>query len=394
MKCKYCGNDMGEDAVFCNNCGKKSESVISLEKDSDKAEELRNDDVFIDTEEKPPEISEEYIPPTLPENQDIPQEETQDTQYFENTIYKDSRHTEKTGFGKLVCSFFVMIPALVLFVCVSLCFCVKLGVSGKTSANAVKNMKTSVLMDTESNGENFSDIIYDFIDFGNINDEGISKSQFRDFMVNSDFLDFASEKVGLYVNYIINGKGTEPTVTTNEMVEFFKRNSDSAEKAFNYSMKKGDYNAIRKQLDRKEAAANLLISSWSVKTDFNFGKLNYVFQYITLGIFTALTVVLFIWIAVILDRKAKYVLGFYGNIFFFGGIIILLAGILSVPGSAVIYIYTGELLFYAGSTMLVPFALFASATGLFDITVGVIFKSIKKLIKKREKLALEKTEKS
>ncbi|MBR0142399.1 MAG: hypothetical protein IJM19_09165 [Ruminococcus sp.] len=68
MKCKYCGNDMGEDAVFCNNCGKKSESVISLEKDSDKAEELRNDDVFIDTEEKPPEISEEYIPPTLPEN--------------------------------------------------------------------------------------------------------------------------------------------------------------------------------------------------------------------------------------------------------------------------------------------------------------------------------------
>ena len=391
MKCKYCGNDMGEDAVFCNNCGKKSESVISLEKDSDKAEELRNDDVFIDTEEKPPEISEEYIPPTLPENQDIPQEETQDTQYFENTIYKDSRHTEKTGFGKLVCSFFVMIPALVLFVCVSLCFCVKLGVSGKTSADAVRRMNISVLMDTESNGENFSDIIYDFIDFGNINDEGISKSQFRDFMVNSDFLDFASEKVGLYVDYIINGKGTEPTVTTNEMIEFFKRNSDSAEKAFNYSMKKGDYNAIRKQLDRKEAAANLLISSWSVKTDFNFGKLNYVFQYITLGIFTALTVVLFIWIAVILDRKAKYVLGFYGNIFFFGGIIILLAGILSVPGSAVAYIYTGELLFYAGSTMLVPFALFASATGLFDITVGIILKSIKKLIKKREKIAIEKT---
>ena len=391
MKCKYCGNDMGEDAVFCNNCGKKRENIISLEKNTGELHESQGNDDSINTEENQPEIQEEYIPSEPPENQEIPQEEAQDVQYFENTIYKDSRHTEKTGFLKLAGSFFVMIPAIVLLAFLSLCSCIKLGVSGKISADAVRRMNISVLMDTESNGKNFSDIIYDSIEFGNINDEGISKSQFRDFMVNSDFLDFASEKASLYVDYIINGKGTEPTVTTNEMVEFFKRNSDAAEKSFDYSMKAGDYNAIRKQLDRKSIAANLLISSWSVKTGFNFGKLNYAFQYITLGIFTALTVVLFIWIAVILDRKAKYVLGFYGNIFFLGGTVVFSAGLVSVLGSAVAYIYTGKLLFYAGSTMLVPFALFASATGLFEITVGIILKSIKKLIRKREKLAIEKT---
>ena len=385
MKCRYCGSDMGDDALFCNNCGKKAEIVISLKKETAP--------LVTDTEDTKKEYTpEEYIPSELHEVQeDTTNEanENQDSQHFENTIFENELENEKTVAGKLLGAFIVMVTATVLFSFLSLCCCVKLGVSGKTSAYAVRKMKSAMLMDTLTGGESFSDSIYDSIDFGNINDEGITKAQFREFMINSGFLEFAAQKVELYVDYIINGKGTEPTVTTDEMTEFFRENADASQSAFGYSMKTGDYNAIRRQLDRKETAANLLISSWSIRTGFNFAKLNYAFQYITLGILAALTMVLFIWIAVIVDRKGRYIIGFYGNIFLFSGIAVFLTGFLAGFGLPVIYIHTGKLIFYAGSTMLIPFSLFALTTGAFQIAVGIILKSIRKFIRRREKRSKE-----
>ena len=391
MKCKYCGSNMGKDAVFCNNCGKKSESTISLKKETIPVQKDDIADIISDTDDMREEIQpvEQYIPQEFPENNEEHSDEGQELQHFENTIYEDTLKNEKTGAGKLIGAFFVMIITTVLFIYVSLCFCIKLGVSGKTSADSVRRMKSTLLMDTVTGEESFSDKIYDSIDFGNINDEGITKAQFREFMINSDFLEFAAEKTGLYIDYIINGNGTEPTVTTDEMVEFFRRNADALQSAFGYKMKTGDYNAIRRQLDRKETSANLLISSWSVKSGFNFGKLNYAFQYITLGIFAALTIVFFIWIAVIVDRKGKYILGFYGNIFLFSGIAVFLTGFSAVFISSAAYIHTGELVFYVCSTMLIPFAVFALVTGLFQIITGILLKSIKKFFRRREKRSKE-----
>ena len=386
MKCKYCGNDLGEDAVFCNNCGKKAESIVSLKKEKDSLNITQDSDINYAQEENNAEN--QYIPYENTENHDKNNPE-QESEYFSDTIYENEHRNEKTGILKLTGSFFVMILATVLFAFVSICFCVKLGVSGKTSADAVRRMKTSILMDTDTGEKSFSDSIYDFIKFGNINDEGITKAQFRDFMVNSDFLEFAAEKTELYVDYIINGKGTEPTVTTDEMTEFFRNNEDVSEESFGYKMQTGDYNAIRRQLERNEADSNLLISSWSVRTGFNFGKLNYAFQYITLGILAALTIVFFIWIAVIVDRKGKYILWFYGNIFLFSGIIVFLAGFAVVFGLPLAYIHTESLACYAGSAMLIPFSLFAVSTGLFQICVGIILKSIKKFFRRREKRSQE-----
>ncbi|MBR1592806.1 MAG: hypothetical protein IJ666_07340 [Ruminococcus sp.] len=371
MKCKYCGNLI--DGNFCNNCGKQPENTVSHGK---------YEPPLSDTKENTAENSADTDMPSA--------ENTENTDAsFENTIYEDELQEEKTGLLKITEAFGVMFLTFVLFSFLSLCFCVKLGVSGKTASDAVKNMQSVVLADAMAGEKSFSDNIYDFIDFGNINDEEMSKSQFRDFLVNSDFLSFASQKAELYVDYIISGKGTEPTITTNEMVEFFQRNSSALQSAFDYSMKTGDYNAIRRQLDRKEAAANLLISSWSVRTGFNFAKLNYLFQYITLGVLAALTVVLFIWIAVIVDRKGIYILGFYGNIFLLSGIVVLAAGLAAVFGSAAAYVNTGKLVFYLASTMLFPFSLFACATGIFQIAAGIILKNIKRFFRVRNKRTRE-----
>ena len=103
----------------------------------------------------------------------------------------------------------------------------------------------------------------------------------------------------------------------------------------------------------------------------------------------ALVIVLFIWIALIVDRKGRHLTGFYGNIFLVSGLIVFLSGVAVALGASVAYSFTSEIAFYLAANVLLPFALAALCLGFVELLIGYIFKKVKKSIKKKAKKAAE-----
>ena len=123
--------------------------------------------------------------------------------------------------------------------------------------------------------------------------------------------------------------------------------------------------------------------------EYNVGSVRYIFSYITIGILVALVIVLFIWIALIVDRKGRHLTGFYGNIFLVSGLIVFLSGVAVALGASVAYSFTSEIAFYLAANVLLPFALAALCLGFVELLIGYIFKKVKKSIKKKAKKAAE-----
>ena len=105
-------------------------------------------------------------------------------------------------------------------------------------------------------------------------------------------------------------------------------------KLFGSSFNDDTCDILVKNLDKEDFTSNMSIQ------EYNVGFVRYIFSYITIGILVALVIVLFIWIALIVDRKGRHLTGFYGNIFLVSGLIVFLSGVavaLGAFGSLFVY---------------------------------------------------------
>ena len=276
--------------------------------------------------------------------------------------------------------------AIVFTLLLSLILCVKFGANGNIIRGRVEKLDLRTILTAEYDGEEISTDLYKTIGFRTATEGTADESSFKEFMLKSDFLEYAGERAESYVNYIADGKGSDPSVTSEDFVnDFFKENRSAAKETFNYDMTEESYKTIRSNLDKEDFDTTMSVREWGDKAGFGLKNLSYVFSYITIGIIFALIIVLFIWILVIVDKKGRHLTGFYGNILFISGVIVFAVGVAIIVGAPVAYAFTNELAFYIIANVLLPFALVALCTGFVELLIGGILKKVKKSIKRKEK---------
>lgn len=291
----------------------------------------------------------------------------------------------KVGAGKLIAAWFISLLAIIVLTVLSLTFAVKLGVSGSFVKRCVEGMTADNVLGADVNGESLSDNIYKGIGFSDITHGAVDRFAFREFMSKTDFLSFVGKKAAGYADCIIGGSEQDPSVTENEIIDFFQSNSAISEDCFGYKLQTADYNTIRRNIEKENFVYNASLAGLSDAAGTPLQNLSYLFSYITLGILFALLLVLLIWIAVVTDRRGKYIAGSYGKILLWSGIIVLGTALAVSAGSAIAYVLTGWFEFYVSASVLLPFAAFAGVIGLFEIILGLVFRKVRKSIRARER---------
>lgn len=294
--------------------------------------------------------------------------------------------SSKVGAGRIIGASAVSVFAVVFLIILSFALCFKFGASGKVIKNRIENLSANTLLSAEFEDDEISDNIYKTIGFRSITHGNATEADFKDFLVKSNMLSFIGENAENYAEYIFNGKGKDPSIGASEIkTDFFKANNDVADEVFGYTLAKDDLKLIQSRLEEENIDDALSVKEWNKKAGFDLKNVSYILSYITLGVFLALIIVLFIWIAIIVDKKCRHIMGFYGNILFISGIILFVSGLGVLAGSAIAYSITGNVMFYLIQNVLLMFGILASAAGAFELILGIIFKKIGKSKKKKEK---------
>lgn len=285
-------------------------------------------------------------------------------------------------FGASVVAFF----AIIFLMLVSLITSLKIGASGKTLNKRITKLDLNTVLNAEFDNRELSDNLYGTVKFGSVTQGSASVSDFKEYLKKSDFLEYAGWVVEDYANYIIDGKGKDPSITSEDFgYDFFAENNDAAYEVFDYELSKKDIKKIIGNLEDDGFDDNLSVKEWGKKAGVDLKNVSYVLSYITAGILFALVLVLMIWIAIIVDKKGRHIMGFFGNIFFISGLVVFLCGAGVTAGMMIAFSLTSNVVFYLVSNVLLDFGIIALITGFSELVVGFIFKKISKGLKRKKK---------
>lgn len=301
---------------------------------------------------------------------------------------KNQKSETKVGGGRLTGASVVTIFAVLFLILLSFVCAIKFGVSGKTLRSRIEKLDANTVLSAQYEDEDISTDIFKTLGIRSATHGNADAVSFKKFLIDADLMGYIGENIESYANYLFNDDGDDPSLTAKDIRDdFFKQNNDAAKEAFGASFSKSDLNTIEDNLNDNDINEMLSIEEWSDKAGFNLTNLNYILSFITIGILAALVIVLLIWIAVIVDRKGKHLLGFYGNIFFITGLVMFIIGLAVIVGAPVAYTLTSNVIFYLCSNVLLIFALLALGIGAVELLLGLIFKKIKKSIVKKERRA-------
>lgn len=287
-------------------------------------------------------------------------------------------------FGASIISFF----AIVMLLAASLMLAIKLGANGSIIRSRTEKLSSEALFSSQFDGREFSDTLYRSLGFRTATNGAADESSFKRFMVNSDFRQYAGRTVKDYLDYIIGSSKDDPSISSGDFVnDFIRANEEGAADEFKYELTEADYELLEANLDKDHFTRSMDVQEWSKDIGFPVGSFRIIFSYITICILFALVIVFLIWIVVIVDKRGKHVTGFFGNILFTVGLLLLLAGPVIVIGSAIAYAFTHALIFYLGSNVLLPFGIVLFCIGAAELVIGYIFKKVRKGIKKKAKKA-------
>ena len=301
----------------------------------------------------------------------------------------------KIGAGRIIGGSIIAFFTVIFLFALSIIFSLKFGASGKTLRKNVEKLDGNSLFSAEFEDEEISGDIYKTLGMRGISDGKADKDSFKKYLVESDILDFAGERIENYAKYIMEGKGDDPSVTADEITEEFfgsKENNKIAKEIMGFKFRSGDLKKINERLEKNDVDTNLSVDEWSDNVGFNVKNCSYIFSWITIGILGALVLLLLIWIAVIVDRRGRHVAGFYGRIFGISGGLMFLIGAGILAASPIIFAITNNVIFYAVFHVLLTFGIFAISIGAGELILSFIFNKIRKGLKGKEKIAKVKAE--
>lgn len=408
MNCKSCGNPLSKDSRFCTSCGAKTEPDIIQEVKAEEslAENVIKNEMQTDAENKPEkqsdtsaeeekevvvfsseDLPEEEPAPAIIHRQDKPAENQMADILDKPKVEEKPNNTPKRltagrAFGAVIISIF----AVIFLVGFNFVISMRIGLSGDIVKNTANSMNAETLLDSKYDDDtSLSDYIYNNMNKEFIQRTGIKQKDMRSFLIKSDLLGFTSETLGNYASYLVNGSvKNDPSISSDDIAQFFKDNKKISDEEFGVSMEDEDFEDIRLGMKDDGIDDMLSVSHWSDELNFDLGNVHFAFSFITIGIIFAFVIVLFIWTAIVLDKNTKHVMGFFGNILLIGGIVLLVPSLIFVVAAAPAALHYESIAVYFGSRMLMPTALIALCTGAFEIILAVIFKLIKKHIKRKE----------
>ena len=294
----------------------------------------------------------------------------------------------KVGKGRIFGASVVAFFAIIFLLAVSMLTCLKLGLSGKILRNRVEDINLNTVFNAELDGKDVSENLYNSLGFGTVTHGNASAGDLKDYIKESDFLEYAGENIENYADYILSGKGKDPSITAEDITyDFFAENNDAAEDVFGYELRKDDLKTIRKNLEKEGVDEALSVNEWEKKMGVDPKNISYIVSYIMIGIVAALVLILLIWIVIIVDKTGRHVMSLFGNIMFISGLVVFLCGAAVTAGSMIAFSLTSNVVFYLASNILLPFGILALIVGFAELVIGLIFKKIGKALKNKKKLA-------
>lgn len=295
---------------------------------------------------------------------------------------------KKVGGGRIFGASLVTIFTALFLLVFDLLLAVKVGANGDVIRKRAGKLDPETLLTAQYDGNEFAKTFYDSMGFRTATRGNADETGFKRFMINADFTEYMGEVAGSYFDFIIDGDGSDPTITSEDFVEdFIKENKGEAVKEFDYDFADEDYKLIAKNLDKDDFSDSLSISEWNDSLGFEVDKLSYVFSYITIGIIAAIVLLFLIWTAIIVDRRAKHVTGFFGFVFTFTGALMMLGGLTILIGSALCFTFTHHIGYYLAESLLLPFTLLVIIIGAAELLLGFIFRRTYRAIRKKAKKA-------
>lgn len=303
-----------------------------------------------------------------------------------------AKKTVKVGAGRLFGASVLAFLAIIVTIVLSLLLCIKFGANGSSMRKRIEKLDYDTVFSANFDGDEISDDIYNTVGFGTATNGKADKDDFREFLKDAGLFSYIGEQVENYADYIIDGKGSDPSITSEDIVnDFFRENRNVAKESFGAQISEKGLDFMEKNLKDEDLDDYLSVREWSKKAGFSIKSVSYAFSYITIGITAALIIVFLILIAVIVDKRGKHLTGFYGNIFFISGLVIFVTGLLTSLGSSAAYAFSTSIALpcYFLANILLPFSLIAIGTGFAEMLIGFIFKMVKKGIKRKEAKALK-----
>ena len=366
----------------------KKEAINSKEKAEEQATEILPE---ITPDEKPTEaekpVSLEKSHVTEEKNDKLFIEQERDAAFdppVENI--HEIEENAAVEFGKYFGGFFIALFAGIVLTALCLILSLKLGLTGTNLHNIAKALNMWSVINAELNDMSLSDNLYYETDFDKATQGNADKTEFALFLAGTDFTGFCADKLEQYADYIIDGEGDMPTLTNNDIVEFFKENHSRGVEIFGYDMQTADYNSIRSSLDEHKTAEKFSVDRIGWELKFRLENIGKILSHITIGILAAVFILLMIWVAVILKNSKRAIRGYMGNIFTISGLVVLSASLAVSAGAAVVYAVTSDFICYLSSTLLLPSAAFGGCIGAVILIVGLIIKKVNSSIKVKEKI--------
>ena len=295
---------------------------------------------------------------------------------------------KKVGGGKMFIASIIAFITILVLLTFSLAVSVKFGASGSTLKGRIKKLNKNTLLSAEFDDDEVSNNIYKTLGFRSITDGDADKDDFKEYLMESDMLEYLGQNVKNYADYIIEGEGKDPTITSEDIRnDFFKENNDVAEDIFGKKLNKKALNKVQSRLEANDVDKSLSISEWNNSSLFSMSDYNYIFSYLTLGIMIAIVFLFLIWIALIVDRKGRHVCGFFGTIFSITGLLMFIIGVGVLGVCSILFAVTSNVIFYLIPNVLFWFGIIALCFGAGELFVGGIFRKISKSKKRKEKAA-------
>ena len=294
----------------------------------------------------------------------------------------------KVGGGRLFFASIVTFITMLILLLFSLLLAVKIGANGDIIKKRFTKLNAKTTLTSEFDGKEMSKTLYDSLGFRTATKGAADEAGFKRFMLNTNFREYAGDTAKNYLDFILDGEGKDPSITSEDFVnDFIKENKGEAVREFDYDFTDEDYDLMQKNLDKDKFSESMSVKEWSRKLGFDVDKLSYATSYITIGIIFALFLLFLIWIAAIVRKRGRYVTGFFGSTFTIVGLIVFLAGLTIIVGSAIAFTFTHNACFYLSESILFPLAALLIIIGAAELFLGFIFRKTKNRLKKKERKA-------
>ena len=295
---------------------------------------------------------------------------------------------KKIGGGRIFGASLVSVFAMVFLLLFSLVLAVKLGANGSVVRKRIEKLNDNTTLTAEFDGKELSNALYGSLGFRTATGGAADETSFKNYMLATNFREYAGKVAEDYLDFIIDGEGSDPSITSEDFVsDFIMENRAAAAAEFDYELTEDDYELLQKNLDKDNFTETFSVKEWRRHIGFDVDKLSYLFSFITIGMIGGIVLLFLIWISAILDKRGRYVTGCFASIFNIVGIIVFLTGLAIIVGSAVAFTFTHNVCFYLSENLLMPLAVILLIIGAAELLLGFILRKTNRAMKKKAKKA-------